>query len=147
MFFSALFTAKIIVVFAILEAVLMVVLPGKKHYGPVTPAGTCVCGVCVLLCCPSSDLSCDLWVVLNYLCSYPDFFLSILGSRPQYKLNGILTYIVTHLVLGIAAFYFKLFDASIIFDNFGSILSTLSLFSFLACFALYYKGKYFPTDK
>jgi len=39
-----------------------------------------------------------------------------------------------------------LFNPGMIYDNFGSILSTLNLFSFLACFALYLKGKYFPTD-
>jgi len=98
--------AKIILWFALLELVLMVGIPGKKHLGPVTPS----------------------------------------GNRPSYRLNGVASYFLTHIILYICAFQLNLFSPGIIYDNFGNILSTLSLFSFLACFALYLKGKYWPTD-
>jgi len=39
-----------------------------------------------------------------------------------------------------------LFSMGIVHDHFGSILVTLSLFSFIVCFILYLKGLYFPSS-
>eukprot|EP00027_Filamoeba_sp_ATCC50430_P016251 CAMPEP_0168570346 /NCGR_PEP_ID=MMETSP0413-20121227/16668_1 /TAXON_ID=136452 /ORGANISM="Filamoeba nolandi, Strain NC-AS-23-1" /LENGTH=462 /DNA_ID=CAMNT_0008602955 /DNA_START=29 /DNA_END=1417 /DNA_ORIENTATION=+ len=97
--------AKIIGVFALLEAILMVVLPGETFYGPITPA----------------------------------------GNRPTYKLNGISSYIATHVILGAAA-YLKWYDPVIVYDNFGSIIQTLSIGSYVICFLLYLKGVYAPSS-
>ena len=97
--------AGLVVAFAALQAVLMAVLPGKTHYGPVTPT----------------------------------------GNRPLYKLNGVLAYVVTHLLLYVTAFQLHWFSPSVVYDNFGSILTTLTLFSLLFCVFLYLKGSYFPS--
>lgn len=98
--------AKIIGLFAAFEAALMVLLPGKTHYGPVTPT----------------------------------------GNRPSYKLNGIPAYFLTHGALWAAAYPLHLFDPSIVYDNFGSILTTLTLFALAFCGFLYIKGSYYPSS-
>jgi 7-dehydrocholesterol reductase len=102
----SLVAAKIIGAFAVLEAVLLVVLPGKTHLGPVTPA----------------------------------------GNRPRYKLNGIAAYVATHVILYVAAYHLHWFSPSIVYDNFGSILTTLTLFALAFCLFLYFKGSFFPSS-
>src|SRR4051812_24312343 len=92
----SLIAAKIIGIFALFEAILMVALPGKTHYGPVTPT----------------------------------------GNRPSYKLNGIPAYFLTHAVLWVAAYPLHLFSPSIVYDNFGSILTTLTIFALGFCVLL-----------
>eukprot|EP01118_Nematostelium_gracile_P008192 TRINITY_DN270_c0_g1_i1.p1 TRINITY_DN270_c0_g1~~TRINITY_DN270_c0_g1_i1.p1 ORF type:complete len:463 (-),score=104.77 TRINITY_DN270_c0_g1_i1:97-1485(-) len=68
------------------------------------------------------------------------------GFRPTYKLNGVLAFFVTHFVFLYIQFYLKWFSFSIVYDNFGKILQTLSLGSFVICFLLYLKGLYAPSS-
>ena len=98
--------AKIIGTFALLEALLMVGLPGKTYQGPVTPT----------------------------------------GNRPTYKLNGIPAYAITHILLYLGAYRLHWFSPSIVYDNYGAILTSLTLFALLFCVFLYFKGSYFPSS-
>src|SRR5262249_36049334 len=102
----SLVAAEIIGAFAVLEAVLLVAIPGKLHLGPVTPA----------------------------------------GNRPRYKRNGVAAYVATHVLLYVAAYRLHWFSPSIVYDHFGSILTTLTLFALLFCAFLYIKGSYFPSS-
>jgi len=68
------------------------------------------------------------------------------GYRPSYKLNGVLSFFLTHIVLYLLTIHYKLFSLAIVYDNFGSILSTLSLTSLCVCLLLYYKGLHFPSS-
>jgi 7-dehydrocholesterol reductase len=102
----SLVAAEIIVIFALLEAVLLVVIPGKKHLGPVTPA----------------------------------------GNRPEYKLNGVAAWVATHVLLYVACYRLHWFSPGVVYDNFGSILTTLTLSALAFCLFLYFKGSYFPSS-
>lgn len=68
-----------------------------------------------------------------------------MGNRPAYKLNGVLTFIVTHALLYVAAYPLGLFSPTIVYDHFGSILVTLSSFALLFCAFLYVKGIVAPS--
>jgi 7-dehydrocholesterol reductase len=68
-----------------------------------------------------------------------------MGNRPRYKLNGVAAFILTHALLWAAAYPLRLFSPTIVYDHFGSILVTLSLFALLFCAFLYLKGRYFPS--
>jgi 7-dehydrocholesterol reductase len=98
---------KILATFAAFEALLMVLLPGKKLLGPITPA----------------------------------------GERVEYKLNGPAAFVVTHVAFWLFAFQLKWFSPTIVFDHFGELLMTSSLFALVACVALYFKGIYAPSGK
>ena len=97
--------AKILVFWALLQLVLLVVLPGKEHFGPVTA----------------------------------------MGNRPHYKLNGIAAFLVTHALVVIAAYSLVLFSPTILYDDFGEILSLLGLLAFIFCAVLNWKGLRFPS--
>jgi 7-dehydrocholesterol reductase len=67
------------------------------------------------------------------------------GNRPQYKLNGVASYLISLAVLGAAYFQFGV-PIYKVYDWWGEILSTLTVYSFIGCFVLYLKGLFFPTD-
>jgi len=69
------------------------------------------------------------------------------GMRPSYKLNGLLSFFATHIILYLASVQFKLFKPSIVYDYYGEILSFMSVFSYVICFLLYLKGLYAPSSK
>ena len=69
------------------------------------------------------------------------------GSRPRYKLNGILAWLVTHALFFGCSFGLHLFNAGIVWDHFGEILSTLVLFALIFCLFLYFKGRYRPSSE
>jgi 7-dehydrocholesterol reductase len=98
---------KIILIFIVMQAILIVLLPGKKYISPVTPA----------------------------------------GNQVTYKDNGLLAWLITHLLLYIGAYQLKWFSPTIIYDNFGSILTFCSVGSLLFCCFLYVKGVWFPSSK
>jgi 7-dehydrocholesterol reductase len=89
----------------LLELTLLLGLPGKEHFGPVTP----------------------------------------MGNRPRYKLNGVAAFFVTHGLLFVLAYPLGLFSPTIVYDHFGEILITLSLFALIFCGFLYWKGSNRPT--
>jgi hypothetical protein len=64
------------------------------------------------------------------------------GNRPRYKLNGIRAWFVTHAAFFGCSFGLHLFEAGIVWDQFGEILATLVLFALLFCLFLYFKGRY-----
>ena len=67
------------------------------------------------------------------------------GARPRYKLNGVAAFFVTlGLFLG-ASYGAHLFDAGIVWDHFGAILSTIIAFAFVFCLGLYFKGIHAPS--
>ena len=68
------------------------------------------------------------------------------GNLPVYKENGFLAFLITMTVFCLASFGLKLFPATILYDNLGSIFGALNLFSLIVCVALYVKGHFFPSS-
>jgi len=99
--------AKIIIGFALVELILLIILPGATYYGPITPA----------------------------------------GKKPVYKLNGVLSYIITHILLYVSVYQLNLFSPSLVYDNICSILQTLSTIAFIMCIFLLIKGHLAPETK
>ena len=66
------------------------------------------------------------------------------GNRPWYKLNGVASYLVSHVLIG-AAHYMDLIDVAWVYKHFGEYLFTSSVFSIVICVFLYFKGIYFPS--
>jgi 7-dehydrocholesterol reductase len=87
------------------QFVLLRLLPGARHLGPVTPR----------------------------------------GNRPEYRLNGVAAFIVTH-VAWFAATGLGLFSGAVIYDHFGELLVTSSLLALVLCGWLYVKGLRFPSS-
>ena len=67
------------------------------------------------------------------------------GNVPVYKANGVLAFCTTFAVFCFASFGLGLFKATILYDNLGSILGALNLFSLLFCVLLYHKGRFYPS--
>ena len=67
------------------------------------------------------------------------------GNVPTYKENGPLAFVTTMATFCIASFGLNLFSATILYDNLGSLLGALCLFSLLFCVLLYLKGRFFPS--
>lgn len=97
---------EIIGIFAIVEALLMQLLPGKTLLGPVTPT----------------------------------------GNQPTYKLNGPLAFVTTLGLFVGASWGLHLFSPGVVYDHFGEILTTVTLFALCFCLFLYLKGVYFPSS-
>ncbi|MFW5877221.1 MAG: 7-dehydrocholesterol reductase [Myxococcota bacterium] len=89
------------------QLALMLVLPGKRHLGPITP----------------------------------------MGEQPAYKLNGVSAFVVTHALWWLGGYVLELFDPATVYAHFGSLLMTLSLFAFVFCVFLYFKGSHFPSSR
>lgn len=68
------------------------------------------------------------------------------GNVPVYKANGVLAFCTTVATFCLASFGLGLFKASILYDNLGSILGALNLFSLLFCVLLYLKGRFYPSS-
>lgn len=68
------------------------------------------------------------------------------GERPAYRLNGVAAWAVTHvlLVVGLGT---NLIDAVAFYEQFGSMLVTLTLTAFLFCMFLYWKGFHYPSSR
>jgi 7-dehydrocholesterol reductase len=67
------------------------------------------------------------------------------GNQPEYRLNGVAAFIVTH-VVWFGATGLGLFPATIIYDHFGELLATASLLALGLCAGLYVKGLRFPSS-
>jgi len=87
------------------QLVLLRVLPGKRHLGPVSPR----------------------------------------GNQPEYRLNGIAAFIVTH-IAWFAATGLGLFKGGVIYHHFGELIVTSSLLALVLCGWLYVKGLRFPSS-
>lgn len=67
------------------------------------------------------------------------------GNRPTYRLNGVSAYVITFALFFVGA-GLGWFPASIVYDHFGPLLTTLCLFALVFCLVLYAKGHLAPTN-
>jgi 7-dehydrocholesterol reductase len=67
------------------------------------------------------------------------------GNQPEYRLNGVIAFVVTH-AAWFAATGLGLIEATIIYDHFGELLATASLLALALCGWLYVKGLRFPSS-
>lgn len=67
------------------------------------------------------------------------------GTVPIYKDNGISAFILTLALFFVLSGPIKLFSPTIIYDQFGPLLSSLNLFALIFCLFLYFKGRYAPS--
>lgn len=96
----------IILVFAIIQVLLMRILPGKTYQGSRTPH----------------------------------------NNVPEYKNNGVLSYLISFALFLSGGLVFKWFSPSIIYDNLGEILAALNISALLFCLMLYWKGRLAPSS-
>ncbi len=68
------------------------------------------------------------------------------GNVPVYKANGIFAFTLTLSLFFLFTAVFKLFPATIIYDNFGALISSLNLFAIIFCLFLYIKGRLAPSS-
>lgn len=71
--------------------------------------------------------------------------LTPMGNRPQYRINGTTSFLLTHAVL-YGLHYSGLWDYTVVYDQFGSILSVLNSFALVATVLLYIRGIVSPTN-
>ena len=69
-----------------------------------------------------------------------------MGNLPEYKDNGLASYIITFVLFFVCTLGLKLFQPSIVYDNFGDILGALNLTALIFCLVLYFKGRYAPSS-
>ena len=67
------------------------------------------------------------------------------GHRPAYRLNGLLAWLVTHVLLGLAVFWWRLFPPTIVADNSGGLLVAANAAGLLAAVIAYGKARRFPS--
>ena len=68
------------------------------------------------------------------------------GNVPVYKANGVLAFLTTLALFLGASYGLHLFQASIVYDNFGGIVGALNVFSVVFCALLYFKGRFAPSS-
>lgn len=68
------------------------------------------------------------------------------GNQPIYKFNGVLAWMVSHILLFGLAYPLGILDPIMIYHSYGSILVTLTLGAFFFCILLYVKGRLFPSS-
>lgn len=69
------------------------------------------------------------------------------GLRPSYKLNGPVCYSLTLALFWLGGVSFKIFNPSVVYDNYLEVLTFMCWFSYIMCFVFYFKGLYFPSSK
>ncbi len=97
------------------------------------------------------------WEIISYFTLFELILMRVLpgkvfhgpltpkGNTPVYKANGPLAFSVTMATFCIATFGLNLFSATILYDNLGSILGALNIFSLVFCVFLYLKGRFYPS--
>jgi 7-dehydrocholesterol reductase len=68
-----------------------------------------------------------------------------MGNLPEYKDNGLASYIISFALFFICTLGLGLFPASIVYDNFGDILGALNITALVFCLLLYFKGRFAPS--
>ncbi len=98
------------------------------------------------------------WIILSIFAVVQLLFMKIIpgkiyygtitaqGNLPEYKDNGLAAYLLTFIIYLGCTKVLHLFNAGIIFDNYGDILGALNLFALIFCLFLYFKGKYAPSS-
>ncbi|GAA2636611.1 7-dehydrocholesterol reductase [Actinomadura fulvescens] len=97
--------AAVLLGFLLWEALLLRLLPGRLHRGPVTPD----------------------------------------GARPEYRLNGVRAWLVTHAAFLGASYGLGWFSPGILYERFGELLITMCLGCLALCGLLYAKGRLRPS--
>jgi len=72
------------------------------------------------------------------------------GHTPIYKDNGLACYLITMAAFTGLTFFLKsngFTSPTIVYDRFAEIIATLTLFSFIFCFALFIKGRFWPSTR
>jgi 7-dehydrocholesterol reductase len=67
------------------------------------------------------------------------------GHRPAYRLNGLLAWLVTHVLLGLAVFRWRLFPSTIVADNSGGLMVAANTAGLLVAVFAYWKARRFPS--
>lgn len=68
-----------------------------------------------------------------------------MGNRPEYRINGVLCFFITHAVLG-GAHYAGWWRYGVVFDEFGPMLAVLNQVALIATVLLYIRGIVAPTN-
>lgn len=68
-----------------------------------------------------------------------------MGNLPEYKDNGLASYVITFALFFGCSLGLHLFEPSIVYENFGDILAALNFTALAFCLFLYFKGRYFPS--
>lgn len=68
-----------------------------------------------------------------------------MGNLPQYKINGVPSFIITHIALALAS-RFGLIRYGALYDDFGPLLAFLTHSAIFGTIFLYVRGLYFPTN-
>jgi len=68
------------------------------------------------------------------------------GNVPEYKDNGLLSYVLTFTLYFLCTHLLQLFPAGIIYHNFGDLLGELNFTALVFCLGLYFKGRYYPSS-
>lgn len=68
-----------------------------------------------------------------------------MGNLPEYKDNGLASYIVTFVLFFVCSLGLNLFSPSIVYDNLADILGALNFTALAFCLFLYFKGRFFPS--
>jgi 7-dehydrocholesterol reductase len=69
-----------------------------------------------------------------------------MGNLPEYKDNGLASYIITFVLFFVCSLGFHLFPAGIVWYHFGDILAALNFTALSFCLFLYFKGRFFPSS-
>ncbi|MBP6730607.1 MAG: hypothetical protein KA149_01025 [Chitinophagales bacterium] len=69
-----------------------------------------------------------------------------MGNLPEYKDNGLLSYVITFALFFICTLGLDLFPASIVYDHLIDILGALNFTALAFCVFLYFKGRFFPSS-
>ncbi|CAJ0636348.1 12372_t:CDS:2 [Entrophospora sp. SA101] len=67
------------------------------------------------------------------------------GHILPYKVNGLLAWVITHLIFIFGAFYFELWKASIIHDKWGELFVAANIYGFFLTFFAYIKAYVSPS--
>jgi len=66
------------------------------------------------------------------------------GNLLKYHINGLRVWIITHIVL-LICIYFRLFQSTIIYDNWGPLLTIANIWGYLLATFSFVKAIYFPS--
>ncbi|HWB65111.1 MAG TPA: hypothetical protein VG603_16445, partial [Chitinophagales bacterium] len=69
-----------------------------------------------------------------------------MGNLPEYKDNGLASYVITFGLFFGCSLGLHLFSPAIVYNNFGDILGALNFTALAFCLFLYFKGRYFPSS-
>lgn len=105
-FFGSLLAWEMIGIFAALQILMLLLLPGSKYYGTVTPK----------------------------------------GNQPEYKDNGLLSYLITLALFFACSAGLHLFSPAIIYLHMGDLLAALNFGALVFCLFLYFKGRFLPSS-